>query len=259
MKLYYEPVVSLISRPQYVAPAHIDWRSDSKNEAQQIVEFSGRLCYLSFGEGKIEGHGSVKGRTTNKAYINNILRTKHGSVIEHANWSLLFEGVSRSLTHELVRHRHLSYSQLSQRYVDEKDVAFVVPPELQGDSQGTQLAFGVWNRACEEASSKYSSITTLLASEMPEGTTDARKRVRQTARSVLPNCTETKIVTTGNARGWRFFLQKRGALAADTEIRTLAIATWRILRAEAPELFGDIQLTESQDGRQHLAMEHEDV
>src|SRR5690606_22324121 len=84
---------------------------------------------------------------TNAEYLDNILAVRHGSVLEHAVWSLLFEGVSRALTHELVRHRHFSYSQLSQRYVDESDVAFVLPPEIE---EGTP-AFEIWKKSCERA------------------------------------------------------------------------------------------------------------
>lgn len=238
MRLYKDPVVTVISRPMYCPPEHIKWRSDAGNDPEELVEFGGRLCYLSFGKDVIDGHKSIQGRTTNEEYIQNILHTAHGSVIEHANWSMLFEGVSRSLTHELVRHRHFSYSQLSQRYVDESDVAYVVPPELQKPEN--KAAYDVWLVSCMDATASYRAVTDLLSTG--QTTTIDKKKLRQTARAVLPNCTETKIVVTGNTRAWRFFMQKRGHPSADTEIRKLAVEVWRNLKGESRHLFGDIEL-----------------
>jgi thymidylate synthase (FAD) len=96
--------------------------TDALASAEVLAEIAGRTCYMSFG----------KGRKTNKEYLENILTSKHGSVLEHAVWCLLITGVSRSLTHELVRHRAgFGYSQLSQRYVDESEARYVVPPLYQ--------------------------------------------------------------------------------------------------------------------------------
>jgi thymidylate synthase (FAD) len=75
-----------------------------------------------------------------------------------------------------------------------------------------------------------------------------KKRARQAARSVLPNSAETKIVVTGNARAWRHFVEMRGSGAADVEIRRLAVAVLRQLRAEAPNLFGDMEIVPQPDG-----------
>ena len=107
VRVLREPRVTLIARQQFIPPAHIGWNSDSDVAAQALTEFAGRLCYLSLGqEATLEGgHKPIAGRTTNQDYLANILKTKHGSVLEHAVWSILLEGVSRSLTHELVRHR----------------------------------------------------------------------------------------------------------------------------------------------------------
>lgn len=261
--IFFKSRVSLLSRPEFIAPVHIHWHSDDNNAAHELVEFSGRLCYLSFGDQELDGHKAVKGRTSNKDYIDNILKVKHGSVIEHANYSILFEGVSRSLTHELVRHRHFSYSQLSQRYVDETNVAFVVPAEFVDDDGNIKpeykRIYDLWESTTFLATASYSGLTSELAERLGGDVTAAKKRVRQTARSVLPNCTETKIVTTGNVRAWRFFLQKRGALAADTEIRRAAIEAWKLLVKEAPNLFGDITVEQNAEGTKYLKMEFEDV
>lgn len=249
MHIIREPRVTVIARQQFVAPPHIRWRSDSEVAGEALAEFAGRLCYLSFGEdaGLEGGHRSIPGRTTNGAYLANILATKHGSVLEHAVWSLLLEGVSRSLTHELVRHRAgFGYSQLSQRYVDESEIGFVLPPEIEEGSE----EFGAWSRACEASLEAYrallSAVTERVGDDGPA--TMRKKRARQAARSVLPNCAETKIVMTGNARAWRHFVEMRGSPTADVEIRRLAGAVLRALHGESPHIFGDMRLVPHPDG-----------
>lgn len=249
MQIIREPRVTLLARQQFLYPEHIRWRSDSDVPGQVLAEFAGRLCYLSFGEdaGLEGGHKTIPGRTTNQAYLANILQVKHGSVLEHAVWSLLIEGVSRALTHELVRHRAgFGFSQLSQRYVDESNIGFVLPPEIE---EGT-AAFTAWQAACEQALAAYRELlremTERVAAEGPP--TMRKKRARQAARAVLPNCAETKIVVTGNARAWRHFVEMRGSPTADVEIRRLAVAVLRLLHEEAPNIFGDLHIVAQPDG-----------
>jgi thymidylate synthase (FAD) len=256
VRVLREPRVTLIARQQFLPPEHINWASDSDVAGQALAEFAGRLCYLSFGEdaGMEGGHKTIPGRTTNEAYLTNILRTKHGSVLEHAVWSLLLEGVSRSLTHELVRHRAgFAFSMLSQRYVDESDIAFVLPPEID---EGTQ-AFEIWRASCESALTGYRDLLQEMAGVVGDDgpATMRKKRARQAARAVLPNAAETKIVVTGNARAWRHFVEMRGSPAADVEIRRLAIAVLRILQAEAPHMFGDLHIRSEPDGTEVVETE----
>jgi thymidylate synthase (FAD) len=218
MEIIRDPKVTLLARQKYLGHPEIDWQSDSDVDAQALVEFAGRLCYLSFGKesGVIGGHKTIQG-------------------LEHAVFTFLFEGISRALTHELVRHRAgFAYSQLSQRYVDESDIAFVLPPEIGG---GTP-AFDVWKEACEASLEYYRTLLAQVSEQVADEpkATMRRKRARQAARSVLPNSAETKIVVTANARAWRHFIELRGSPAADAEIRKLAIATLRLLQDEAPSL-----------------------
>ena len=226
---------------------HIRWKSDTDVAGQELAEFAGRLCYLSFGPdaGLEGGHRLISGRTSNAEYLDNILAVRHGSVLEHAVWSLLFEGVSRALTHELVRHRHFSYSQLSQRYVDESEVGFVLPPEIK---EGTP-AFEIWKRSCERALEDYRALLAEIEKQVEDEpkATLRRKRARQAARSVLPNSTETKIVVTGNARAWRHFLEMRGSAQAEAEIRELALGPRGAPRRGAQPL-GDYRVVELPNG-----------
>ena len=256
MHIFEAPKITLLARQEFTGAGHIKWDTDTDVPAQTIAEFAGRLCYLSFGpDAGIEGgHKLIAGRSGNATYIDNILTVKHGSVIEHAVWTFLFEGVSRALTHELVRHRHFSFSQLSQRYVDESEVAFVLPPEIRRDSP----AFDIWKASCERALEDYRLLLAEIEKQVAdeESKTLRRKRARQTARAVLPNATETKIVVTGNARQWRHFIELRAAPSADTEIRVLAVTVLRALQAEAPNLFGDYQIVQQPDGSEVAVTTH---
>jgi thymidylate synthase (FAD) len=258
MKIFREPKITLLARQEYIGASHVQWKSDTEVPAETVAEFAGRLCYLSFGPdaGFEGGHKLIPGRTTNREYLTNILRTRHGSVLEHAVWTFLFEGVSRALTHELVRHRHLSYSQLSQRYVDESEVAFVLPPEIPPAGE----AFELFRASCTRANDEYRRLLALIEEQVKDepSATLRRKRARQTARSLLPNAAETKIVVTGNARAWRHFMELRGSESAEAEIRVLAVKLFGLLREEAPHLFGDYQLVEK-NGVQVIDTEYRSV
>lgn len=248
MHIFREPKVTLLARQEFIGASHVDWHSDTDIPSQTVAEFAGRLCYLSFGPGAgfEGGHKLIPGRTTNSEYLANILRTRHGSVLEHAVWTVLIEGVSRALTHELVRHRHLSYSQLSQRYVDESEVAFVLPPEIAPEGE----AFEIFRKSCERANDDYKELLARIEEQVKDepSATLRRKRARQTARSLLPNAAETKIVVTGNARAWRHFIELRAGEGADSEIRVLAMKLLTLLQEEAPNLFGDYRIRRLDNG-----------
>lgn len=136
MKLIYEPSVYLVGRQQvnveevtqFLEHHEVDyWKTDTLSPAEQLCEVAGRTCYMSFTKPRPGG---------NKAYLDRIIESQHGSVLEHACWNFILTGISRSLTHELVRHRQgVGYSQLSQRYVDESIAEYVVPPELKAEVQ----------------------------------------------------------------------------------------------------------------------------
>jgi thymidylate synthase (FAD) len=211
---------------------------------EQIVEAAGRICYMSFG----------KGRKTNKEYIENLMSMKHGSVLEHAVWDLVIAGVSRSFSHELVRHRAgFGYSQLSQRYVDETQANFVEPEIIAKDER----LHGVWLRAVKASHAAYVELVDGLMAVAEERATASgekvnkthlRKQVREAARSVLPNATETMIFVSANARALRHFIELRGSEGADAEIRRVAVQVLRVMQAEAPTLFGDYTIETLPDG-----------
>ncbi len=225
--------------------------TDTRVAAEILNEIAGRTCYLSFG----------KGRKSNQEYLENILVSKHGSVLEHAVWNLLITGVSRSLTHELVRHRAgFGYSQLSQRYVDESEARYVVPPLYQENEalrQRWQQTIECVRKAYVELAEATTQYVQQKHPEMPPR--DRRKWARQAARSILPNACETKIFVTGNSRAWRHFLELRGSPHADTEIRRLAVEIGRVLKRESPNIFRDIELVDEPDGMPSVRVLHSKV
>ncbi len=217
----------------------LTFSTDTAVAAEILNEIAGRTCYMSFG----------KGRKSNQDYLDNILSSKHGSVLEHAVWNLLITGVSRALTHELVRHRAgFGYSQLSQRYVDESEARYVVPPLYQENAElraRWQQTIEVIRQAYKELADATTDYVQSKRPEMPPR--DRRKWARQAARSILPNATETKIFVTGNARSWRHFLEVRGSPHADTEIRLLAVEVGHVLKKAAPTIFHDVEIVHEPD------------
>jgi thymidylate synthase (FAD) len=198
-----------------------------------------------------------KGRKTNREFLQHIVEVGHGSVLEHGVWNFLITGISRSFTHELIRHRHFSYSQLSQRYVNESEAAFIEPDEIAADAE----LHAIWTRAVDATREAYDLLVEGLQkhyASVPEATL-RRKLARQAARSVLPNATETKIFVTGNARALRHFIELRGSEHAEVEIRKVAVQMLEIMREEAPNLFADYELRTLPDGSRVTFTEHPKV
>lgn len=256
-RIYRDPVVYLAGR-QTVDQAEIDrfltdhgvaWQTDTDVASEYLVETAGRICYMSFAKPRPGG---------NKAYIGHLLDVGHGSVLEHSVWSFVFAGVSRSLTHELVRHRAgFAFSQLSQRYVDESVAEYVEPDIIANDPELHQL----WLEAIQLTHTAYVALAEKLTDKLKDepDRTQRRKTARQAARSVLPNATETKIFVTANGRAWRHFIEMRASRHAETEIRKLAVEVLRVLQREAPNLFGDYELVPLPDGTNEAVTTHRKV
>ncbi|MGH7520722.1 MAG: FAD-dependent thymidylate synthase [Gemmatimonadales bacterium] len=250
MEIFRAPRISLIARPQFVEPAHlaVQWKGESSG-GERLAEYAGRLCYMS-------QHNPI-GRTTAE-YLENIKKQGHGSVLEHAVYVLLIEGISRSCSHELVRHRAgFGYSQISQRYVDESHAAFVMPPATLGDSgleseweQQVTAAQAAYVRAVEGLMERYAWVPDKV---------HRRKMAREAARSVLPNATEVKIVVSGNARAWRTMLELRCGEGAELEIRRMAVAVLRVLQQEAGALFSDFSIYVADDKQEAARVDYHKV
>jgi thymidylate synthase (FAD) len=228
----------LIAWTQFQPPEDVDWSTDAAG-GQALAEFAGRACYQSWSKPN-------PATATNAGYLAHILEVGHLSVFEHATATFYVTGVSRSLTHELIRHRHFSYSQLSQRYVPEQDSQVVLPPGMEDDQQLQAL----FTAAADASRATYTELLARLEAKFADQPNAAirRKQARQAARAVLPNATETRIVVTGNYRAWRHFIAMRATEHADVEIRALAVECLRHLQREVPNVFSDFEIGALEDG-----------
>jgi thymidylate synthase (FAD) len=230
--------VQLVAKTEFVQPAGVPWTTDADG-GQALAEFAGRACYQSWSKPN-------PATATNAGYLRHILEVGHLSVLEHGTVSFYLTGVSRSLTHELIRHRHFSYSQLSQRYVPERDAAMVEPDVIADDQELHEL----FTEAAAASVKAYEELLDGLQkrfADVPDATL-RRKQARQAARAILPNATETRIVVTGNYRAWRHFIGMRATEHADVEIRALAIECLRQLQREVPNVFADFEIGTLEDG-----------
>lgn len=224
---------------QYLEHTGQTWENWGGTAADVVSEFSGRVCYQSFDNPRPGG---------SPAYFDRIKQERHGSILEHANFTFIITGVSRNLTHELVRHRAgFGFSQLSQRYVAADKTKFVPPYEFWESEEW----FREWAITCRIARNTYIRLVEKMevSPKWPNLTkTDRRKHIRQAARCVLPGSAETHIVVTANLRAWRHFLDQRGSPGADQEIRMLAIEIATILKDVAPQIMSDVKHVETDDG-----------
>jgi thymidylate synthase (FAD) len=223
-------------------------------DSSQLCKIAGQVCYSSFGPR----------RTTNEnaaAYFERLTSAGHGSVLEHASFSFLLYGISRSVTHELVRHRAgVGFSQISQRYVSGAVLRFVERPEYRDDEE----LHGLFEERADRAAAEYAEMADHLLGRQEGGhsmltadyKTDARKKVQQTARSLLPNETEAPMVFTGNVRALRHIVEMRADAHAESEIRNLAVRIFLCLVTADPILFGDYEIGTLPDGTFTVTTEH---
>lgn len=185
-------------------------------DPEAMVVAAARLCYSNIGASELkEDLGPDKIRT----FLQKLISAGHLSPLEHASFTFAVEGVSRALSHQLVRHRIASYSQKSQRYVDEENFEYVIPPSIAADPDALEL----YRTRMEEIRAAYRQL--------------ARTVPREDARYLLPNATETKLVCTFNARSLLNFFRLRCCQRAQWEIRELADGMRQEVRRVAPTLF----------------------
>lgn len=242
------PKLYLISRPHLVLSgleAFLRDRnlkflcSEGAGQSEHIIEICGRLCYMSFSDDPSEI------RHPNARYILNLIEQRHESVLEHVSWTFILDDVSRAFTHQLVRHRvGFAYSQLSQQYHEETDAEFVEPAGLSAE------ALVEWRSSLEMAKEVYRKLLA-LSSDVGEADMSLKEQVRlarSAARGVLPNATKTAIAVTANARALRHFIDVRGAINGDVEMRLVSAEIYKMLSAEAPTVVSDFELFKQDDG-----------
>ncbi|MFC7499730.1 FAD-dependent thymidylate synthase [Enterovirga sp. GCM10030262] len=234
------PKIILISKPLMpevaglAAAVKSGWRvDDNATAAESLIEYCGRLCYLSF--------GNRQSPKSNRQYIAHLIKAGHESVLEHASWTFVAYDVTRSFSHQLVRHRiGFSFSQLSQQYVDHRLIDVVDPdiadiePEIAKE----------WKELKQRSLQLYDRI--LKAGD--HGSKEGRREAHAVARLVLPNAATTKVAFTANARALRHFLKLRGGIVGDHEMRRFSATLLKILLDEAPNVFQDFELTVDSSG-----------
>ena len=187
--------------------------------AEKLIEEAGRTCYLSLD--KITDDSE-------RNFIRRCIRNGHHSILEHATASFRIKGASRAFTHQLVRHRLASFSQQSQRYVNEEEFNYIIPPEIAGNPEAVDIYRNFINHARET----YQKLRE----------TGIKK---EDARFVLPNALESQIVFSANFRELRFIFALRLQKSAQWEIRRVFVDILKIMQKEAPSVFGDYIIDES--------------
>lgn len=188
------------------------------SDAERLCAAAARSCYSPDPASEIlEEVEEGKAGT----FIDKVVGMGHHSVIEHASYTFSLEGVSRSLTHQLVRHRIASYSQQSQRYVSLLEPDYVIPGTIEADPEANK----VFQEAMENAWEAYQKLSTMVPVE--------------DARYVLPNACATNIVVTMNARELWHFFTLRTCRRAQQEIRTAAELMLKEVRKASPSIFKD--------------------
>jgi thymidylate synthase (FAD) len=235
--------VQVIAYTHFDPPADVPWDTDADG-GQALAEFAGRACYQAWDKPN-------PATATNEGYLRHILDVGHLAVLEHGTVSMYVTGISRSLAQEVTRHRHFSFSQLSQRYVA-PDAATFVEPALIAEDPDLHAQFLA---AAEAALAAHRGILEGLEktfAAVPNATL-RRKQALQAANSVLPTATETRLVITGNHRAWRHFVAMRASEQADVEIRGLALACLRELQRVAAHVFQDFRISTLADGTEVAA------
>lgn len=200
---------------------------EKQDGGEEVAVFAGRACYQSWSKPN-------PATADTKGYLRHIIEAEHFNVMRHAVVTLYVQGISRSLSHELIRHHvGIDFSQLSQRYVDTAEMDYVIPPAFRGNHK---LEARLWHEWGEALDAYGEAVEELMA----EGKT--RKQAREAARAFLPNATETKIVVTANLQAWRNFIAQRATAHADAEIRELAVMVAWEMKKGFPAAFQDMHL-----------------
>lgn len=191
--------------------------SITKN-AEDVIEQAARTCYLSYDKAT---------DNSKEKMIKMLINSDHTSVLEHSYATFRVDGASRSFTHQIVRHRLASFSQQSQRYVDESNFHYVIPPSIQENPDALKL-FESTMKTIEESYIKLREMNIK----------------KEDARFLLPNAIESIIVISANFREWRHIFELRCSMHAQWEIRQVALEMLKILKEKAPHTFGDFELDE---------------
>lgn len=254
-RVVVEPTVTLMAASQFFPDLSRPIPADG-TDAERLCAFGAKLCYASFGEEK----------RSNLDNQRQVVSQRHGSVTEHATFSLAVRGITRACAMEVNRHRGLSISGRSTRYVDEGQGKIVLVPDIAvlyrkyfgyllvpGDAAEVQTVETEVDTLMQHilsqtrAQDDYVLHVEQLETLNPHGLsgTALRKWARGTARNLLPHGLETEVLYTGNVRTWRHIIELRSGPGAEDEVRRLAGAFFNVLQPLAPVYFEDAVVTEA--------------
>lgn len=219
------PHVRLLAHTKIDEKAISEWMSiqDASTDAETLLTMAGRNCYRSF-------HRPNEATYNDADYLRRTLGDQgHWSISEHATATLYFTGVSRAFLAELTRHRHLSFSVESQRFINANDANIVVPPALRASKQQSLNL----RDEMERTNDVYTYLVNLL--EFEDGL--PRKQAREAARAVVPNMVETRMVVTGNLRAWHEVIERRTQPDADAEMQEVMRLAAQELHTVSPIIF----------------------
>ena len=214
-------------------------RGDITSDAQNLAEFAGRLCYRSWEPGLNPNVSRI--RTEQDPYLQNILASAHGSVLEHASFTFVLHNVSRVFSHEIVRHRPgTAISQESLRFVRLADIPFWFPEWAQEDAELMKRAAALLEQM-EEFQRWMAGHFGIDAEGVKFG---EKKHKTSFMRRFAPDGVATGLVWTANIRTLRHTIEARTDLGAEEEIRQVFGKIGELMRQEAPTLFGDYTITD---------------
>jgi len=200
-------------------------------DSEELIASAAKLCYAHDAEQVFRSDSKDSAE-----FVRKLMKMEHTSPTEHAVFTFYIEGVSRAMTHQLVRHRLASYSQRSQRYVDHKDFDYVVPHQLEGrklDVDGQQVdAAAYFEQTMALIAERYDKLRDAIGGK--------QETSNEEARYVLPNACETKIIVTMNARELRHFFEERLCMRAQWEIRIMAGEMLKLVKEVCPVLFANV-------------------
>jgi thymidylate synthase (FAD) len=199
------------------------------NKPKELIYSAARQCYSKYSAAELYEKTAKIPAVKLKDFVKQLISRGHLSPLEHVSFTFAIEGVSRTCTHQLVRHRIASFSQQSQRYVDMSEFKFIIPPQIEKNKKAKERFLA----AIEQAKTAYKDIQAALTQDLGSD----KEKVNQDARFILPEASETKIVVTMNTRELLHFFSERMCVRAQWEIRGLASKMLVLAMKVLPEVF----------------------
>jgi thymidylate synthase (FAD) len=209
-----------------------DWTTDAPSDGEELIEIAGRTCYLSFDPELNRNLTEV--RKGNQAYLANLIKQQHLSVLEHTTSTYALLGVTRVLADELKRHRHLSWSETSLRFVRLTELGAYLPKPFTENERAREVMVRVFE-TCEQAQRELAELFDLDNQDFTR-----KKEITSAMRRAAPSGLVTSLIVTGNLRTWREIIMKRATPHAEEEIRGVVAAIAADLKALYPHAMGDL-------------------